>query len=196
MVLVVKNPPATQETYKTHGFGKIPWSVATHFSILTWRIPWPEEPGGLQSLGLQTVGHNWSDLAYTCTQHLRIMFLHVKLWFPMSVIFLISEASYQYGAVSCNYIKSQDCCVLSRFSHVQLFATPHTVAYHAPLSMRFSRQEYWSGLPFTPPGAFPDPGIKPACLNVSYIDRWVLYYLGSPNHIISFYYHLNLSGLL
>ena len=43
-------------------------------------------------------------------------------------------------------------CVLSRFSHVQLFMTPWTVAHQAPLSMVFSRQEYWSGLPFPPPG--------------------------------------------
>ena len=44
------------------------------------------------------------------------------------------------------------CCVLSHFSCVQLFATPWTVAHQAPLSMGFSRQEYWSGLPFLPPG--------------------------------------------
>ena len=42
-----------------------------------------------------------------------------------------------------------------------LFAVPHTVACHALLSMEFSRQEYWSGLPFPPPGDLPDPGIKP-----------------------------------
>jgi len=46
-------------------------------------------------------------------------------------------------------------------SHVQLFATPWTVAYQASLSMGFSRQEYWSGLPFPPPGDLPNPGIKP-----------------------------------
>ena len=46
-------------------------------------------------------------------------------------------------------------------NHVQLFATPWTVALQAPLSMQFSRQEYWSGLPFPPPGDLPNPGIKP-----------------------------------
>ena len=46
-------------------------------------------------------------------------------------------------------------------SRVRLFATPWTVAYKAPLSMEFSRQEYWSGLPFLSPGDFPNPGIKP-----------------------------------
>ena len=46
-------------------------------------------------------------------------------------------------------------------SRVRLFVTPWTVAYQAPPSMGFSRQEYWSGLPFPPPGDLPNPGIKP-----------------------------------
>ena len=46
-------------------------------------------------------------------------------------------------------------------SRVRLFVTPWTVAYQAPLSMRFSRQEYWSGLLFPSPGDLPDPGIEP-----------------------------------
>ena len=46
-------------------------------------------------------------------------------------------------------------------SCVRLFATPWTVAYQAPPSMEFSRQEYWSGLPIPSPGDFPDPGIEP-----------------------------------
>ena len=46
-------------------------------------------------------------------------------------------------------------------SRVQLFATPWTVSYQVPLSMGFSRQEYWSGLPFPSPGNLPNPGIKP-----------------------------------
>ena len=52
-------------------------------------------------------------------------------------------------------------CVLSCFSRVQLFKTPWTVARQAPLSMGFSRQEYWSGLPCPPPGDLPDLGIEP-----------------------------------
>ena len=55
-------------------------------------------------------------------------------------------------------------CVLSCFSHVQFFMTQWTVAHQAPLSMEFSRQEYWSGLPCPPPGDLSDPGIKPASL--------------------------------
>ena len=46
-------------------------------------------------------------------------------------------------------------------SHVRLFVTPWTVAPQAPLLMGFSRQEYWSGLPFPSPGDLPDPGTEP-----------------------------------
>ena len=46
-------------------------------------------------------------------------------------------------------------------SCVRFFATPWTVAYKAPLSMEFSKQEYWSGLPFPSPGDLPNPGIEP-----------------------------------
>ena len=54
--------------------------------------------------------------------------------------------------------------MLRRFSHVQLFATLWIVAHQDPLSMGFSRQEYWSGLPCPPPGDLPDLGIKPTSL--------------------------------
>ena len=49
-------------------------------------------------------------------------------------------------------------------SCVRLFATPWTVACQAPLPMEFSKQEYWSGLPFPTPEDLPNPGIKPVSL--------------------------------
>ena len=45
--------------------------------------------------------------------------------------------------------------------HMRLFVIPWAVAYQAPSSMEFSRQEYWNGLPFPSPGDLPEPGIKP-----------------------------------
>ena len=50
---------------------------------------------------------------------------------------------------------------VTSLSRVRLFVTPWTVAYQVPPSMGFSRQEYWSGLPFPSPGDLPDPGIEP-----------------------------------
>ena len=53
------------------------------------------------------------------------------------------------------------CCSLVAKLSLTLFGTPGTVAHQAPLSMRFSTQEYWSGFPFPSPRDLPDPGIKP-----------------------------------
>ena len=74
----VKNPPAVQELQEKRvqslgREGPLEEEMATHSSILAWRIPWTEESGRLQSIGSQRVGHNWSNLAYT---HARV---HVTL---------------------------------------------------------------------------------------------------------------------
>ena len=60
MAQMVKNLPAMQETLFDPWVGKNPLEnrMATHSSILAWRIPWTEEPGGLQSTGSQRVGHD------------------------------------------------------------------------------------------------------------------------------------------
>ena len=71
-------------------------------------------------------------------------------------------------------------------SHFRLFATPWTVACQAPLSMGFSIQEYWSGLPFPPPGDLPDPGIEPTSpalagrLPLSHTTQLKCYLQGDP----------------
>ena len=57
------------------------------------------------------------------------------------------------------------CAVRAKsLSYVRVFVTPWTLARQAPLSVGFSRQEYWSGLPCPPAGELPDPGIRPASL--------------------------------
>ena len=61
-----------------------------------------------------------------------------------------TRLNYQSVCVSCSVMSDS--------------ATPWTVACQAPLSMKFSRQEYWSGLPFSSPGDLSDPGIKPRSL--------------------------------
>ena len=67
-VPVVKNLPANVQSLGWED--RLEEDMATHSSILAWNIPWIEEPGGLQFLGLQRVGHNWSDLACTVLLHM------------------------------------------------------------------------------------------------------------------------------
>ena len=79
--------------------------------------------------------------------------------------------------------KSVSVCMLSRFSRVWLFETLWTVAHQVPVSLGFSRQEYWSGLPCPATRNFPDLGLEPSSLLVSCIGRQVHYHehhLGSP----------------
>ena len=77
--LLVKNPPAMQKPQEMR-VQSLGWEnpleegMATHYSILAWRISWTEEPGGLQSLGMQRVGHDRCDLAFTQ----RMFYMHLK----------------------------------------------------------------------------------------------------------------------
>ena len=73
----------------------------------------------------------------------------------------INNLSYADDITFIAESKSSEVKLLSR---VRLFATPWTVAHQAPPLMGFSRQEYWSGLPFPSPGDLLDPGIEPASL--------------------------------
>ena len=85
--------------------------MEAHSSILAWEIPWTEEPGGLQSIGSQTVRHDQSNSTH--------------MHFPSSILY-----TFQPGQGSSSGIES-----------LCLFI----------LYMGFSRQEYWSGLPFLCP---------------------------------------------
>ena len=69
------------------------------------------------------------------------------------------SVQFQYNSVQHPYeVKWNE---VKSLSHIWLFAIPWTVAHQAPLSMEFSKKEYWSGLPFPSPGDLSDPGIKP-----------------------------------
>ena len=189
--------------------------MATHATLLAWRIPGTEEAGGLQSTWSQRVGHTWatsieqsSSLSpsswtqqdrkpqgcwgdafhmnvelwlqgslpmWVCGQWVHItvtsktrggiaMLSLVNWWFvgsggASSLEVTFSGVSFQQSSLGGNIYHCA--CV---FSCVRLFLTPGTVARQAPLSMGFSRQEHWSGLPFPTPGHHPNLGINPLSL--------------------------------
>ena len=86
MVQRVKNPPAMQETRKTRDWSlgqedPLQEEMATHSSILTWEIPWSEEPGGLQLKGSQRVGHDQTKHACTSMGKVVKMWLELDHWF-------------------------------------------------------------------------------------------------------------------
>ena len=148
---LVNNPPATQETWVCSLGQEDPLEeeMATASSVLAWENPCSEEPGRLQSLGLQE-----SDMTERLSHH-----DHLQLFFAS----LHSQRHTQVqhplllGLFSCQDVSAS-------------FVISWTVACQAPLSMRFPKQEYWSGVPFPSPGVLPDPGIEPT--SVALVGRF------------------------
>ena len=86
--------------------------------------------------------------------------LHSRLEIPIIKHQIIKEKCFLWIHPCQTWTAACSGCAES-LSCVQLFVTPRTVARQAPLSLGFSRQEHWSGLPCPPPGDLPNPGIKP-----------------------------------
>ena len=111
---------------------------------------WTGRPGMLQFMGSERVGHDWDWTELSWSFH----FLH-----SLRGKNIISKALNKY------WLKSVFCCLpaVLLFSCKVVFdsVTSWTIAHQASLFMQFSRQEYWSVLPFPLPGDLPDPGIKP-----------------------------------
>ena len=160
----------TQETrFWSLGWeGPLEKEMAPHSSILAWESPRTEEPDKLQSMGLQTVGHNWAHTGETGRENS----LHCSLNLIACTIFFGGCTFYEYehklslraleGVHASEGAQNLNVIVLL-FSHSVVFdsVTPWTAAHQAPLSVGFPRQEYCSGLPFPSPGALPNSGIIP-----------------------------------
>ena len=76
-----------------------------------------------------------------------------------SALFGVKSAPISHPVQTLSSPKGTNACSVAQ--RVQFFVTPRTAAHQAPLSVEFSRQEYWSGLPCTPPGDLLDPGTEP-----------------------------------
>ena len=112
---------------------------------------------------LFSISIQFSLLSFTSIILARIIFSFVLQWIlisPCDHLFHIYRLIFLFYT---HDTENTHCHtrVLSHFSCVRLFATPWTVAPQPPLSMGFSRQEFWSGLPCPLPGDLPDPGIQP-----------------------------------
>ena len=135
----------------------------------------------------QTLGHNQDSRNKICLINAKLN-IHIIIinciLLDTAHLHFNGQESFALLSVFC---KLQSCKIAQRqwklgimlecvLSHVQLFEAPWTIALQAPLCMGFSEQEYWSGLPFPPPGDLPNLGIKLASLASSWIDRQILYH--------------------
>ena len=73
--------------------------MATHSNILAWRIPWTEEPGELQSMGSQRVGHNWSDLARTVEEHIVIASYDRVIFRELNIVIVEHFSLIEYNCL-------------------------------------------------------------------------------------------------
>ena len=139
---------------------------------------------GLSTLFFLLLPHHSHVLIISSARHLSVP--PCSLYYPNIQGFgilthpaLLAVSSTVSHHIQCAYM-------LSHFSCIRLFMTPWTLAHQALLSMGFSRQEYWSGLPWPPPGNLPDPEIGSHIPWVSCIGRQVLYHRrhpGSPHTV-------------
>ena len=171
-------------TFHLHALEK---EMATHSSVLAWRIPGMGEPGGLPSVGSHRVGHDWSDLAAAAAVGIKCCLTVLLIFIPL----VTNDVEYLFVCAYCLFVYFlwRNVCsyplfifhlsylsllfwilapyhmyhaVLSHFS--QLYTTLWAIACQVPLSVGFSQQEYWSGLLCPPPGDLPKLGIKPVSL--------------------------------
>ena len=124
---------------------------------------------------------HWAFIVYIC------VILELRTWINVCVYVQFYIKHVGQSLLGMFF----DVCMLSCFSHVQLFANPWTVTHQAPLSMGFSRPEHWGGLPFPPPGDLPNPGNKPdkpdyqTWLPLSHQGSHVVWYV-TTNHFYLF----------
>ena len=142
-------------------------ATAPHSSTLAWKIPWTEEPVRLQSMGsqesdtterlhfhfsLSCIGEgNGNPLQCSCLENPR----DGGAWWAATYGVAQSRTRLKWLSIACHCLVAKSCSTL-------LWAHGLSVALQAPLSMEFSRQEYWSVLPFLPSGDLPDPEMEPS----------------------------------
>ena len=143
-----------------------------------WPWPWTSQVGQLQRYldGADSTGYydkeeeeeNYKDMDNDFIFHGTCLLFKVS---SSHICHLPRSSPWLWEARSC-------CCSVAQ-SCQTLFSTPWTVAYQAPLSMGFAKQEYWSELPFPSPGDLPNPGINPMSA-ASQADSLPLNHQGNP----------------
>ena len=134
----VKNPPAVQETW----LWSLSWEdplekgMATHSSILTWRIPWSEEPGGLQSVGFERVGHNWVPNTHTHTHRMiQIPYWEWQYLHQEGIFHLRTDGSFYLRWLFCviiflsKYHQSRSLFLVSAVSQLSIVHLPSVLFF-------------------------------------------------------------------
>ena len=157
-----EDPGSIPGSGRSAGEGK-----ATHSSIVAWRIPLDSVVHGVAKSQTWLSDFHFHVYIYFLLYFSHVHFLIFYVFLPFSIFFLsyplFSSTMWQiyFEVLSCTY---SSCFFIGGglvAKSCLAFATPWIIAHQAPLSMGFSRQEYWGGLPFLSPGDLPNPGTEP-----------------------------------
>ena len=205
----LKRLPTMRETW-VRSLGRadpLEKEMATHSSILAWRIPWTEKPGGLQSTGSQRVGHDWAtELNWVIFDPVLFIFLSHSANQAPNLLSLTECLCTHFLSISIDTTQASLILYL-HFCDISLVCDPLSgFSPSAPCAMLshpvksdplwphelwptrllcpwgFSRQEDWSGLPCPPPGDLPNPGIKHRSSTLQ-VDSLSSDARGKPNNI-------------
>ena len=132
-----------------------------YFSFLRWGMSDPIADSIASLLNFDFTQLIQSQMWANSSQKQDFLETRPQIWKHNSMFYLPLH-SLSFNTILYDSQVLHSICMLSHFSHVWLFATPWTAARQAPLSMAYSRQEHWSGVPCRPPGGLPNPGITPA----------------------------------
>ena len=134
--------------------------LSFQFSRIKTRFPGPPLKWYLITLATLFCHYNQLPLLSWCLKLLRLF--RAQTLHTQENLLLHRLASSTTQPDTHHKVGGRYCMHACMLSCIQLFVTPWTVACQDPMSMRFPRQEYWSGLQFPLPGDLPDPGIEPA----------------------------------
>ena len=158
VALVVKNPPASTEDLRDMssipGLGRSSGGRHRNPLQLGWRIPWTEEPGGLQSMGSQRVGHNWRDLACMTENILFASLYHFSSFYDIALIIQLYSLSLEW----C-WLESRVWSLVRQ----QRFWMPHSIVKNKKDKKKERKKEIIFKF-FLPPPRVPLPSLLFHCL--------------------------------
>ena len=165
------NPPCPSPTSKFPYSNPCPLSQWCYPTVSSSIIPFSSRLQSFPASGSFQMSQLFTsrDQSIGVSASTSVLPMNIQDWFPLGWTGWISWLSKGLSRVFFNTAVQKHQLFgaqvllwkVKLLSHVQLFATPWTLAYEVPPSMEFSRQEYWSGLPFPSPGDLPDPGSEP-----------------------------------
>ena len=147
-----------------------------HPGLISFRMDWVDLLAGQGTLKSLLQHHSSKASVFWCSAFFTVQLSHPYMTTGKTIALTRYTFVDKVMSLLFNILSRLVLTFLPRSKPCPILCDPMAVVHQAPLSVGFSRQDYWSGLPCPPPVHLPDPGIKPMSLYVCCIGRWVLYH--------------------